>query len=764
MDPDIVNATRYRDVIDDALLDIPTISLVSDRDNLFDKFIGIYVNALQDGIAWERPASMELINPDGSEGFQINAGLRIRGGYSRDRNNPKHAFRVFFRSEYGDSKLNYPLFGKEGVDEFEKVDLRTAQNYSWSFNSWQGYNNTMAREVFSRDLQREMGQPYTRSRYYHLYLNGQYWGVFQTQERSEARFAKSYLGGEVEDYDVVKAAWTHVEATDGSTLAYNDFWALANSGFSSNNAYKQAQGLNPDGTGNPAYPKYLDVDNLIDYMTCVYYAGDFDSPISWFGGNDYINNFYAIYNRNNPDGWKFFRHDGEHTLLAYDMNFSQSIDRTGPYSVGSSVNQFNPQWLHQQLTGNQEYLIRFADRVHKHFANGGILTPANASDLFMSRANQIDMAIIAESARWGDSKVPAPRHRHKDWVPAINAVVDNFFPTRTNLVLNQLKSKGWYPSIDPPVFYINGSYKHGGYISAGDNLSMINPNGSGNLYYTLDGEDPRVSVAGSVAPTAIRYIGENITINESTQVKARLLDGGEWTALNDATYGIGPTAESLRISEIMYNPVGDPNSEFIELENIGAVPINLKLASFTDGIDFTFGSHILASGNYVVVVRNLSAFNTAYPNYTGTIAGVYSGSLDNGGETIKLEDAVGSSILDFRYKDGWYDITDGGGFSLTLLDSSNADLDSWSEKASWTSSTVLGGTPGQADTGQKPGDIVINEVLAHSDTVAYDWIELHNTTSSPIDIGGWFLSDSGSDDPNLMKYEIALGDNRPLWL
>ncbi|MHC5183518.1 MAG: lamin tail domain-containing protein, partial [Planctomycetota bacterium] len=152
-----------------------------------------------------------------------------------------------------------------------------------------------------------------------------------------------------------------------------------------------------------------------------------------------------------------------------------------------------------------------------------------------------------------------------------------------------------------------------------------------------------------------------------------------------------------------------------------------------------------------------ASFNTAYPGFAGTIGGVYSGSLDNSGEQVVLEDAVGTAILDFKYKDGWYGITDGGGFSLTLLDSSKPDLTRWSDKDSWAPSTVPGGTPGGVDTGPKPGDIVINEILAHSDTVAYDWIELYNTTASPIDIGGWFLSDTNSDDPNLMKYEIAAG-------
>ena len=152
MDPDVINDARYTDLIDDALLDIPSISLVTDLAHLFDPKTGIYVNAIKDGREWERRASVELIHPDGSEGFQIDAGLRIRGGASRRDYNAKHSFRLFFRDEYGNGKLEYPLFDEEGSDLFDKIDLRTTQNYSWHIGG--RANNVMLRDVVNRDIQR----------------------------------------------------------------------------------------------------------------------------------------------------------------------------------------------------------------------------------------------------------------------------------------------------------------------------------------------------------------------------------------------------------------------------------------------------------------------------------------------------------------------------------------------------------------------------------------------------------------------------------
>lgn len=250
-----------------------------------------------------------------------------------------------------------------------------------------------------------------------------------------------------------------------------------------------------------------------------------------------------------------------------------------------------------------------------------------------------------------------------------------------------------------------------------------------------------------------------ITLPHSANIKARTLSGRTWSTLTEATFAVGQVAENLRITEIMYHPQ-DPNEEFIELRNVGTESINLNLVSFTDGIDFAFPNLELAPGENAVLVGNADAFAARYQigrqAVSVNVAGQYSGRLDNAGERIRLQDAAGQTILDFAYKDGWRSLSDGGGFSLTIVNPADPDPDSWSEKDSWRSSAYGGGSPGSDDSGTipNPGDIVINEVLAHSHADASDWIELHNTTERTIDIGGWFLSD---DTDFLTKYEIAFG-------
>jgi len=267
---------------------------------------------------------------------------------------------------------------------------------------------------------------------------------------------------------------------------------------------------------------------------------------------------------------------------------------------------------------------------------------------------------------------------------------------------------------------------------------------------------PDESVTSS---NVLRYTGP-ITLAHSAHVKTRILSGGMWSALNEATFAVGPVANNMRVTEIMYHPQNldesdEPNEEYIELKNIGTETINLNLAKFTNGIDFTFPNLELAPGEYVVVVQDRNAFEARYGTDIN-IAGEYTGRLNNAGERIRLQDAIGQTIVDFDYKDGWRSITDGDGFSLTIIDPLSTDWYSWNEKDSWRASAYLGGSPGENDDNiiPDPGAVVINEVLAHSHAGAADWIELHNTTDTTIDIGGWFLSDSSS---NLMKYQIAAG-------
>ena len=460
--------------------EIPTISLVTDLKHLVDAQTGIYVNPNNDGIAWERPVSVELIDPRRGSNyeFQVNAGLRIRGAASRTTGNPKHSFRLFFRSEYGHSKLEFPLFENEGVDRFDKVDLKCTQNYSWAYGN--STAETFIREVFSRDTQGAMGQPYTRSRYYHVYINGVYWGLYETQERGEAKYAASYLGGVDEDWDTVKTVMPSraTEAVDGTIDRFTQLWDISmNQGYSGSAAtnYYRVQGRNPDGSRNPSYPVYLDETNLLVRMLIFHYTGDPDSPISAWGG--FPNNMYALINRVNPEGFKWLCHDAEHSLGSNgSYPVTCNILKLGTNFQG--VAKFNPSTLHHQLVSNDTYRLHFADQVQKHLIDrrGALSYTANCTR-WARRMSMIDNAVTCEAARWGRGKTRAT------WQSACAFVTNTYFAQRSAILLGQYREIGWFPRVEAPSVLETNTYFTSG--------AWLHIRATNTFFYTMDGSDPR---------------------------------------------------------------------------------------------------------------------------------------------------------------------------------------------------------------------------------------------------------------------------------
>lgn len=194
--------------------------------------------------------------------------------------------------------------------------------------------------------------------------------------------------------------------------------------------------------------------------------------------------------------------------------------------------------------------------------------------------------------------------------------------------------------------------------------------------------------------------GANQLIIEAYDFSGSLLDSDAITVTSTAVSNL-PSPTSLVISEINYNPPGsEDTTEFIELLNISSPTITLDLTgvSFVAGIDFSFPSGFeLAPGQRLLLVNNVVAFEAEYGAGL-PVAGVFSGSLSNGGETLSLRLASGVPIQEFTYDDNdpWPNEPDGDGFSLVLLEPESAP--DHGEAANWRSSVIEGGTPGSTDT------------------------------------------------------------------
>ena len=583
---------------------IATLSIVVDPSNLFNSADGIYVNPRGEGDKFERQIMLEGFDPTGvGADFAQPAGLRLRGGNSRNTGKPKHSLRFFFRSSYGESSLAQKMFPgeplspngegkmKEEIGEYDKLDLRTSQNNSWA-NENSG-NETFVTEVFSRDSQRDLGQPYTRSRYYNLFINGQYWGLYQTQERGDEHWGEAYLGGDALQYDLIKTASTYVnnklsysiECNEGTWDAWSNLWEIATKeGFGEGHEdnYNKVLGLNPNGTRNPDYPILLNAKSLMVYMLVSHYVVDRDGPTSPFSSIDvgHANNFYAIRNRDDAGavkGFVFLRHDaemsmnqGNNTGASTNPTFWGTDDLNAP-AVGSpdpsglgkmkfrTIPYFTPAELHYLLMQNPVYKRQYADLFYREcLREGGAMTVEKATERYTSRMAEIDDAIVCEAARWGKSKT------RSTWLSACSRSV-SFITNRVGNMKTQYQTAGWYPSIEPPAIGdATGAAYEGNVVPYGELVYITTAVAGGAIYYTTNGiADPM--------DDGVLYTGGFPIPDEGFTVRARVFKDDEWSALqevvleadvpNDQRYGI-------RIAEILNAAVNDPADEFITLTNV----------------------------------------------------------------------------------------------------------------------------------------------------------------------------------------------------
>jgi len=538
LDPDVIGPNDlfggvYAALIEQSLMAIPTLSLSLDNADFFGPS-GIYANITGEGIDWERPASAELIFPDGSEGFQIDAGLRIHGAASRTLSK-KNALRLLFKSEYGDSKLEYPLFGEAGVDQFDTIVLRPHFNDGWGWDG-AGGDPLYARDQWFRDTQAAMGHASARGNVVHLYVNGLYWGLYNPSERPDDSFAAEHFGGDKTEYDVVNHDGLH----DGTIDAYNTMIAMARAvqfaagAAAKNAAYQLLQGNLPSGMDDPASEAYLDVVNYIDYMILNHYGGNNDWP---------DRNWYSNRRRGaDSDGFRFFAWDSEISLALSTRTsiFENNLGRTTGAAQAFGI-----------LQNYDEFRLQFADRIHHHLFNGGALYVNPDDKTYDPSAPQDNVpaarlagltgrvydAIVAESARWGDQHVFFPRTRNVDWQNELNYMLGTYFRDRHDIVLSQWRAANLYPAANAPEFFVNGVRQHGGSFAAGAVLSIQNSNtgAPGVVYYTTDGSDPRL-VGGAINTTSAQTYSGNVTLSETTHVKARILRNGQWSALSEATF------------------------------------------------------------------------------------------------------------------------------------------------------------------------------------------------------------------------------------
>lgn len=726
----------------DGLRELPSLSVTIANADMFNS-TGVYAypNVTNKSFPYKK-CSAEMLLPDGSTAFAVTCGISGHGNASREpAKNPKHGFQLKFKGDFGAGSLNYKLYPDSPVEDFDDIILRPDFNSSWRHwsddagngnGAFQRTRGTRVRDAFVKDTFRSMGDLASHHRFFHLFINGLYWGTYDFAEQPVDGFGKSYLGGSKADYDVIHEG--NLKA--GTAAIYNTM--IGQPTTTTNALYDTMKG-------------YLDITPHIDYTLLHFYIGHQD----WGS----IKNWYAIRRRlsaTNPTEGKFqyIPWDDECTLLDTTVNRVSNSDV--------------PSGLHTKLLANPQYKLDFADRVHRHLvAPGGALTPPATITRWQKWQAIMDKPIVGESARWGDyrrdvhNSATAPvaptgsfvlYTRENQWLAENNRLVNTYFPGRPATLLTQLRSGGLYPSVAAPEYRrdtTTGTIVGSARVSAGFVVAMNNLGATGTIYYTTDGNDPHIyyspttgATATSVAATAQTYTVP-LTINGTTTIKSRILSNGTWSALNEATFAVGVPVIPIAITEIMYDP---PNAahEFVEIQNYGAQAVNLSGCYF-EGIGFVFPlGTVLGPGSRFVLASNNNppSFAAQYPGVN--VGGYFDGGLDNTDERIALKAPDGSTIVSVTYsaRAPWpQGPANRSGYSLEIINPSG-DPDS---PFNWQTSATLKGTPGTPNSSAPPPQVEISEVMAENvgavsnGGVFSDYVELHNTTGASVDVSGWAL-------------------------
>lgn len=418
MDPEITGNPHYRERMDRSLTALPILSVVVDRTDLFDPATGIYANPLETGSAWERRASLELIRTDGTRGVHVPCGIRVQGGWSRrPEESPKHSFRLEFRDRYGAPVLKYPLLGSDGPARLEALVLRAGCNNSWlHWNATERRQGELLRDQFMRDSFRELGHLSSRGQFFHLYLNGLYWGIYNACERPDDSFLAEHLGGISTDYESRNAG----KVLSGTEEVWNRIFELANSGLDDPDRYDEFRDL-------------VDLESFSAFMLLQIFGGtsDWDAASNWYAGR-----------RIRPAGkYQFFIWDSERSLESINANILTADDDQSPTR------------LFQALRKNPQFRSTFSALAHRHLGPGGALSPEATRQRYARLAETLRPAVVAESARWGDYRRDVQPYREgpyelytadDHWEPEVDRLLNRYFPARTQEVIRQLQAADLY--------------------------------------------------------------------------------------------------------------------------------------------------------------------------------------------------------------------------------------------------------------------------------------------------------------------------------
>lgn len=430
---DIITQSYFVDANGIQRYRLPVISLATNKDSLFDNQTGIYVNENYEnrGNEWERPVHIEFFEEDGSLAFSQNAGIRIHGGYTRRY--AQKSFRLYARSEYDDQKwFKHDIFpglearGSDGesLEKFKRLILRTSGNDS---------QYSMFRDGFMQDLVSHLNVDTQAFRASVLFLNGEFWGIYNVRERYDNRYFQTHYDLDRDKVAVLSPTGTmteEIKINEGTEADEQDYRNIIN--------YIKQNDITQESTYKYINER-LDIDSFIDYqITHIFFANT-----DWPGNNQVLwkyNNSDGKYNPNAPKGqdgrWRWAIKDTDfgfglsyggqvnHDTLAYASTEGRGFDAAPAWSV------FLLKTLLENDNFRNKFINRFADHLNTTFVS------ERMNKMIDQKSGDIAHIIEEHNRRW---------NKIEDWENEIRIMkdfADRRFSYVTKHIIDRFRANG----------------------------------------------------------------------------------------------------------------------------------------------------------------------------------------------------------------------------------------------------------------------------------------------------------------------------------
>ena len=328
----------------------PIISIITDKENLFNYDTGIYIpgkrydlygwdwhpdgNYMNNGFEWERKCHVEFYEPGGSLGFSQNCGLRIHGGWSAKM--PQKSLRIIARYIYGENKFKHQLFPDLQSDRYKDLVLR---------NSGNDFIYSHIRDAFMQELLSGLDLELQSFRPSVLYINGEYWGLHGLRERYDEDYFLRHFSTDEDDLIVVSVCGQAEIGDNSSYASMMNF--VRNNNLSVQGNYDSIQ-------------KMIDIPNFIDYYIAQIYYANFDWP----------DNNAKMWKATDPSSkWRCLTYDldgGYGFINHYDYNMLREVvDTTNTIYDLCSTNLFRN--LLKNTSFKEQFIIRFVYHLQTTF-------------------------------------------------------------------------------------------------------------------------------------------------------------------------------------------------------------------------------------------------------------------------------------------------------------------------------------------------------------------------------------------------------------